>query len=328
MTKSNKLDISGSRILLVGGAGLVGSHLAEELLKEDIREIIIYDNFVRGTEDNLSKAMADKRLKVVRADILDAKKLNQSAKDIDYVFHLAALWLLHCQEKPRDGLQVNIGGTFNVLEAAKENKARKIIFSSSASVYGDPSAIPMSEEHPFNNRTMYGATKIAGEQFCRFYYSRYGLDYLALRYFNIYGPRQDYHGAYVSVIMKALDKIREGRPPLIHGDGSQAYDFIHVRDVARANVAALKSPSTDEAVNIASGVKTSINELVKIILALTGSDLQPQYEGAKTEFVNERKAAIDKAGKLIDFTAEIGLEEGLKELIEWRAARDDWKKKK
>ncbi len=324
--KNNKFDLTNSRVLLVGGAGLVGSHLAEELLREDIKEMVIFDNFVRGRLANLSKVSCDKRVKIIKADILDEKSLNDASKNIDFVFHLAALWLLHCQENPVEGFEVNAEGTINVLEAAKNNKIKKVIFSSSASVYGDPVAIPMTEEHPFNNRTMYGATKIAGEQFFRFYYSRYGLDYLALRYFNIYGSRQDYHGAYVSVIMKALDRIKEGRPPIIHGDGSQAYDFIHVRDVARANIAALKSPATDEAVNIASGIKTSINEIVKLILELTNSNLRPQYEGQKPEFVTERKASIDKAKKLLGFTAEIDLRKGLQELIEWRINQDDWKK--
>lgn len=325
--ENKKFNINNSRILLVGGAGLVGSHLAEELLKEDVGEVIVFDNFVRGTEANLAKVISDKRMKIIKGDILDQNALNKANVNIDFVFHLAALWLLHCQENPYDGFEVNARGTLNVLDAARQNKIKKLIFSSSASVYGDPSVIPMTEEHPFNNRTMYGATKIAGEQFCRFYYSRYGLDYLALRYFNIYGPRQDYHGAYVSVIMKALDKIKECKPPLIHGDGSQAYDFIHVRDIARANIAALRSQATDEAINIASGLKTSINELIKIILELTNSNLKPQYEGTKSEFVNERKASVDKANKLIGFTSKIGLKEGLKELIEWRIVQDDWEKK-
>ncbi len=324
--KNNKFDLANSRVLLIGGAGLVGSHLAEELLKEDIKEIIIFDNFVRGRLANLSRASCDKRVKIIKADILDEESLNEASKNIDFIFHLAALWLLHCQEKPKEGFKINAKGTMNVLETAKNNKIKKVIFSSSASVYGDPVVIPMTEEHPFNNRTMYGATKIAGEQFFRFYYSRYGLDYIALRYFNIYGPRQDYHGAYVSVIMKALDRIKEGHPPIIHGDGSQAYDFIHVRDVARANIFALKSPATDEAVNIASGIKTSINEIVELILELTNSNLRPQYEGQKPEFVTERKASIDKAKKLLGFSAEIDLRSGFKELIEWRASQNDWKK--
>ncbi|MDP2923758.1 MAG: NAD-dependent epimerase/dehydratase family protein [Candidatus Omnitrophota bacterium] len=321
--KNNKFDLANSRVLLIGGAGLVGSHLAEELLKEDIKEIIIFDNFVRGSLSNLSKVSSDKRVKIIKADILDEKSLNEASKNIDFIFHLAALWLLHCQEKPTEGFETNVKGTINVLEAAKNNKIKKVIFSSSASVYGDPVVIPMTEEHPFNNRTMYGATKISGEQFFRFYYSRYGLDYLALRYFNIYGPRQDYHGAYVSVIMKALDRIKEGNPPIIHGDGSQAYDFIYVRDVARANILALKSPATDEAINIASGIKTSINEIVELILELTKSNLKPQYEGQKPEFVTERKASVDKAKKLLGFSAEVNLRSGLKELIEWRINQDD-----
>ncbi|MFC1674298.1 NAD-dependent epimerase/dehydratase family protein [Candidatus Omnitrophota bacterium] len=325
MELGNGFDIKNSRILLIGGAGLVGSHLAEELLKEDVREVIIFDNFVRGRMVNLSKVSSDKRVKIIKADILDEKILNEANGDIDFVFHLAALWLLHCQEKPREGFEVNARGTLNVLEAAKNNKIKKLIFSSSASVYGDPTVIPMAEEHPFNNRTMYGATKIAGEQFFRFYYSRYGLDYLALRYFNIYGPRQDYRGAYVSVIMKALDRIKEGQPPIIHGDGSQAYDFIHVRDVAKANITALRSPTSDEVINIASGIKTSIKDIINLILDLTDSDLRPQYQGQKPKFVSERQASVKKAEELLGFRARIDLRNGLKELIEWRINQNDWK---
>lgn len=321
-----KFKIAGSRILLVGGAGLVGSHLAEELVKTNAREIIIYDNFVRGTTSNLSAITSDKRVKIIRADILDQKALNKTCKNIDYIFHLAALWLLHCQERPTEGFEVNARGTLNLLEASRINRVKKIIFSSSASVYGEPLRIPMTEDHLFNNRTMYGATKIFGEQLYRFYYARYNLDYLALRYFNIYGPRQDYNGAYVSVIMKALDKIKEGKPPVIHGDGNQAYDFIHVKDVARANIAALKSRATDHAINIASGEKASISKIVNMLLRLTKSSLKPHYLGDKPKFVTERKASVEKAKKLIEFQAEIGLEKGLKELIDWRMSRDDWKK--
>lgn len=323
--ENNNFDINNSRILLIGGSGLVGSYLAEELVKEDIKEIVIYDNFVRGRLANLSRVSSDKRVKIIKGDILDEKSLHEASRDIDFVFHLAALWLLHCQEKPVEGFEVNARGTLNVLEAIKNNRIKKLIFSSSASVYGDPLIIPMTEEHPFNNRTMYGATKIACEQFCRFYYSYFGLNYIALRYFNIYGPRQDYRGAYVSVIMKALDRIKESKPPVIHGDGSQAYDFIHVRDVARANIAALKSRATDEVINIASGEKTSINEIIKLILTLTDSSLKPEYEGKNPDFVTERKALVDKAKRLLNFSTEIDLKSGIKELIEWRKNQDDWK---
>jgi len=325
--KNRRSKIRGSRVLLIGGAGLVGSHLAEELLKDDVKEVVVFDNFVRGRLTNLAKAGSDKRLKIIKADILDRKSLDIASKGIDYICHLAALWLLHCQEKPFDGFEVNARGMLNVLEAARSNRVKRLIFSSSASVYGDPIAIPMSEEHPFNNYTMYGATKIAGEQFCRYYYAKYGLDYLALRYFNIYGPRQDYRGAYVSVIMKALDKIRENQPPVIHGDGSQAYDFIHVTDVARANISAIKSPATDQAINIASGVKTSIEQIVKLVISLSESNLKPKYEGRQPKFVSQRKASVIKAKRLLGFSSKIGLKQGLKELIDWRVEQNDWKKK-
>ena len=324
MTDRSKLK--GSKILLVGGAGLVGSHLTEELVKTDAKEIVIFDNFVRGKLSNLASVTGDKRVKIVKEDILNRDALNQACKGVDFICHLAALWLLLCQKNPREGFDANALGCLNLLEAAKINRVKKIVFSSSASVYGDPLEIPMTEEHQFNNRTMYGATKIFGEQLYRFYYSHYSLDYLALRYFNIYGPRQDYQGVYVSVIMRALDKVREGKPPVIHGDGSQAYDFIHVRDVARANIAALESSASDQALNIASGKKTSIKEIVSIILKLTNSSLRPQYLGDKSEYVSERKACVKRAKKALGFEAKIDLSEGLKELIDWRMEQDDWKK--
>jgi len=323
----SKHKLKNSRILLVGGAGLVGSHLAEELIKVGVKEIVIYDNFVRGSLSNLSSVLKDKRVKIIKDDILNRHALNKACKGIDFICHLAALWLLHCQEKPREGFDVNALGCLNLLEAARINHVKKIIFSSSASVYGNPQKIPMEEVHPFNNRTMYGATKIFGEQLYRFYYSSYGVDYLALRYFNIYGPRQDYRGAYVSVIMKALDKIKGGFPPVVHGDGGQSYDFIYVRDVARANIAALNSPATDQAINIGSGKKTSIKQIVAMILRLTGSNLKPVYQGKKQKYVTERKASVRVAKKLLNFESTVSLERGLKELIKWRIEQDDWKKK-
>jgi len=324
---NKKHSIRGKRIALVGGAGLVGSHLAEELLKDDIKEVVVYDNFVRGKISNLSNVSSDKRMKIIKANILDSAKLNKATKGMDYICHLAALWLLHCQERPFEGFEVNARGMLNVLEAAKKNKVKKLVFSSSASVYGNPVSIPMNEEHPFNNYTMYGATKIAGEQFCRYYYAKYKLDYLALRYFNIYGPRQDYRGAYVSVMMKALDKLKSRQSPVIHGDGSQAYDFIHVKDIARANILAMQSPATNQPINIASGVKTSIKEIVELIISLSNSNLRPKYLAQKTKFVTERRASVAKAKRLLGFSSKISLKEGLKELINWRMSQYDWKKK-
>ena len=238
----------------------------------------------------------------------------------DYVFHLAALWLYECVHEPRQALEVNVGGTYNVVEAAHEAGVRKVVYSSSASVYGDAVELPMTEEHPFNNRTMYGATKIAGEQFFRAFNEQHGLDWVGLRYMNVYGPRMDYQGAYVSVIMKVLDKIDAGEPPVIFGDGSQAYDFVHVRDVARANMHALTSDATDASFNVGTGEQTTISELVDRLLELTGSEVEPTYEPQAQMFVTNRVGSTEQAERLLGFRAEVPLEEGLRSVVEWRRA--------
>ena len=314
------MDIRGSRILVIGGAGFIGSHIVDQLTQEDIEEIVIYDNFVRGNRTNLESALKDDRVHMFEAggDITQTDILDATMEGIDYVFHLAALWLLQCYEYPRAAFDVNIAGTFNVLETCVKHNIKKLIYSSSASVYGDAVKIPMSEAHPFNNRTFYGATKIAGEQMCRAFNERYGLNYVGLRYMNVYGPRQDYQGAYISVIMKILDRIDQGLPPIVYGDGSQSYDFIYVEDVARANFCALKSNATDQCYNVGRGVKTSIRELCELLLEMTGSNLKIQYEPAGQTFVTHRVGCPEKAKKEIRFEARVDLEEGLRSLIEWR----------
>ena len=311
-------DIENARVLVIGGAGFVGSHIVELLIQEPVREIVVLDNFVRGVRSNLSAAEPDRRVRVVEGSIADRDLLARLMPDTDYVFHLAALWLYECVHQPRAALEINVAGTYNVVEAAQQAGAKKVVYSSSASVYGDALSIPMTEEHPFNNRTMYGATKIAGEQFFRAFHEQHGLDYVGLRYMNIYGPRMDYKGAYVSVIMKVLDRIGQGEPPIIFGDGSQSYDFVHVLDVARANLLALKSDATDTFFNVGIGVKTTINELVHRLLEATGSDLQPEYRPQEQMFVTHRVGSTGKAEKLLGFRAQIGLDEGLRSVVEWR----------
>lgn len=312
------MTLEDSRVLVIGGAGFVGSHVVDQLALEPVREIVVLDNFVRGTRPNLGRAMSDPRVRLVEGSVTDPELLVQLMRDADYVFHLAALWLYECVHQPRSALEVNVVGTYNVVEAAQESGVKKVVYSSSASVYGDALATPMTEEHPFNNRTMYGATKIAGEQFFRAFYEQHGLDYVGLRYMNIYGPRMDYSGAYVSVIMKVLDRIEQGVPPIIFGDGSQSYDFVHVADVARANLLALESTATDAFLNIGMGVKTSINELVQMLLAITDSDLQPEYRPQEQMFVTNRVGSTEKADRLLGFRATVPLSEGLRSVVEWR----------
>jgi len=316
-------DLKDSRIVLIGGAGFVGSHIVDQLTREPVREIVVFDNFVRGKRSNLHLAERDPRVKIVDGSVTDLALLRQTLRGADYLFHLAALWLGECVHDPRSAVDVNVVGTWNVVEAAQQLGIRKTVYSSSASVYGDAVVTPMTEEHPFNNRTMYGATKIAGEQFFRAIYEQHKTAYNGLRYMNIYGPRMDYKGTYVSVIMKVLDRIDQGLPPVIFGDGSQAYDFIHVDDVARANILALESDANDEFFNIGMGVKTTINELVKHLLAITGSTLQPEYRPQEQMFVTHRVGSTDKAERLLGFRATIPLEEGLRSVVEWRRKDQD-----
>jgi len=254
----------------------------------------------------------------VGGDILQTDILQQAVKESDQVVHLAALWLLQCHEYPRAAFEVNIRGTFNVLEACRDRGIERLVYSSSASVYGDAVEMPMTEEHPLNNRTFYGATKIAGEAMARAFADRYALPYVGLRYMNVYGARQDYKGTYIAVIMKILDRIDQGLSPILHGDGSQAYDFIYVTDCARANVCALKAGVTDQFYNVGSGTRTSLRELCEMILEVTGSSLPIEYQPAGKSFVTNRIGSTAKAARDLGFRSTVELTEGLQRLIEWR----------
>jgi len=319
------MDLKGKRFLVIGGAGLIGSHVVEELLKEEIAEVLIYDNFTRGRLENLSVALQDPRAKVfpLGGDIMHQDILHKAMEGVDGVFHLAALWLLHCWDFPRSAFDVNIAGTFNVIEACVQSDVKRLVYSSSASVYGDAVTEPMEEDHPYHNTTFYGASKIAGEHMCRSLYHRYkdteqAFDYVGMRYMNVYGPRQDYRGAYIAVIMKMLDRIDRGLPPIVYGDGSQAYDFIFVRDCARANVCAMKSNATDNFYNVGRGIKTTIKELAELVLELTNPSLQIEYNPAGQSFVKNRIGSTTNARHDLGFEAKTELREGLKQLIEWR----------
>ena len=316
------MNISGSRILVIGGAGLIGSHVVEELLKEDVKEVIIYDNFCRGTHENLVEGLKDSRCRIyeIGGDILQTDILDTAMKGVDGVIHLAALWLLQCHEYPRAAFDVNIHGTFNVLEACVANGIKRLVYSSSASVYGDSLTDIMAEDHPYNNWTFYGATKIASEHMFKAYHRRYGLEGVGLRYMNVYGARQDYKGAYIAVMMKILDNLDKGLPPVVYGDGSQAYDFIYVSDVGRANVCALKSEVPFGFYNVGRGIKTSIKELTEMILKITGSNVAIQYEPAGMTFVTNRVGDPVAAERDLGFTWSVDLEEGLRRLVDWRKA--------
>jgi UDP-glucose 4-epimerase len=319
------MDLQDSKILLIGGAGFVGSHIVDQLISEKPAEIRIMDNFLRGTRENLAVALdsdQSESIKIIEGSIENRELVRSSIEGVDYVFLLAALWLGECFSDPRSAIDVNVVGTFNVIEACHDFGVKRVVYSSSASVYGDAVAIPMMEDHPFNNRTMYGATKIAGEQFFRSFYEMYGLDYVGMRYMNIYGPRMDDKGTYVSVIVKVLDRIQQGLAPIIFGDGSQTYDFIHVADVARANILALKSDVTDEFFNIGTGIKTDINTLINQLLEYAKSDLQPEYREQGQVFVSHRVGSTDKAQELFGFKASVSLEDGLRSVVEWKINKE------
>ena len=313
-------ELRGKSVLVIGGAGFIGSHVVDELLNEDVKQIIVYDNFTRGVRENLEDALRDPRVRIFEAggDILQSDILDAAMRESDQVVHLAALWLLQCYDFPRAAFDVNIRGTFNVLEACRDRKIERLVYSSSASVYGDAVEIPMTEDHPFNNRTFYGATKIAGEAMCRAFAERSGLNYVGLRYMNVYGARQDYKGTYIAVIMKILDRIDQGLPPVLFGDGSQAYDFIYVTDCAKANVCALKADATDSFYNVGSGTRTSLKEVAELILEITGSNLSIEYQPQGKTFVTNRIGSTDKAEKDLGFRTTVELREGLEKLIEWR----------
>jgi UDP-glucose 4-epimerase len=319
------VDLKGKKLVVVGGAGLIGSHTVDELLKEDIKEIIVYDNFVRGTHGNIENALRDPRVRIfeIGGDICQTDILNEAFKGADGVFHFAALWLLQCHDFPRSAFNVNIEGTFNILDTCVNQGVKRLVYSSSASVYGDAVCEPMDENHPFNNTNFYGATKIAGEAMARAYHHRYKLPYVGLRYMNVYGPRQDYRGAYIAVIMKMLDNLDKGIAPTLYGDGSQAYDFVYVGDCAKANVCAMKSDTVDQFYNVGTGVRTSIKELAEMILKITSSDLDVQYEPAGLTFVKNRIGCPKKAATEIGFKYSVDLENGLKQLIEWRKSHID-----
>ena len=317
------MDLRDKKFVVIGGAGLIGSHTVDQIIKEDIREVIVYDNMIRGNSENLRDALKDPRVKIhdVGGDILHTDILRDALKGADGVFHLAALWLLQCHEYPRSAFEVNVRGTFNVIEACIAMGIQRLVYSSSASVYGDAVQEPMKEDHPFNNKNFYGATKICGEAMLRAFYQRYGLNYVGLRYMNVYGPRQDYHGAYIAVIMKMLDAIDRGQSPAIMGDGSEAFDFVAVEDCGLANICAMKADSVDQFYNVGTGKRTSLKELAELLLALTGSEESIQYAPrSQATLVRNRIGCPRKATRELGFKATIDLREGLKRLIDWRVS--------
>jgi len=320
------MDIKGSKILVIGGAGFIGSFVVAELLKEDVAEVVVYDNFARGERSYLTEQLKDPRCSIfpIGGDIRDLDILDAAFQGKDFVISLAAMWLLHCKDYPRTAFEVNIAGTFNVLEACVKHNIKKLVWSSSASVYGDAVELPMTENHPFNNKNFYGASKIAGEAMATAFNDRYGLPVIGLRYMNVYGPHQDQTAAYTGVVPIMLNKIEANESPMINGDGSQAYDFIYVEDVARCNVDALKSDVNFGMYNVGTEVQTSIKELCDLILELKNSDLKVIYKPYSADdaraLVQNRIGSRVKAEKELGFKYKYSLREGLLKLIDWRIA--------
>ncbi|WP_194897972.1 NAD-dependent epimerase/dehydratase family protein [Catenulispora pinisilvae] len=313
------VDLAGSRALVTGGAGTIGSHVVDRLLDAGCSSVVVLDNFVRGRRANLAAALPSGRVQIVEGDIGDRGLLAELTAGTDLVFHLAAIRITQCAEEPRLANEVLVDGTFNVLEAAAAAGVRKVIASSSASIYGLAEQFPTDERHhPYNNDTFYGAAKAFNEAMLRSFRSMYGLDYVALRYFNVYGPRMDIHGLYTEVLIRWMERIVAGQPPLILGDGTQTMDFVHVADIARANVLAAAADVTDEVFNVACGVETSLNELAKTLLEVMGSDLPVEYGPPRAvNGVTRRLADTARAAAGLGFVAEIGLREGLADLVQW-----------
>lgn len=317
-----KCNISGSRVLVTGGAGLIGSHIVDRCVRRGAAQIIVLDNFTRGRRENLEWALANGPVTVIEGDICDRAALS-AADGIDILFHQAAIRITQCAEEPRLALDVLVNGTYHVVEAAVQCGVKKVVAASSASVYGLAECFPTEEtHHPYANRTLYGSAKTFNEGLLRSFNEMYGLNYVALRYFNVYGPRMDMFGAYTEVLIRWMDKIAAGQPPVIFGDPEQTMDFIYVDDIARANILAAEADASDEVCNVASGVETSLGELATVLLKVMESDMRPEFGPArKVNAVSRRLAGTEKAQRLLGFKAEVSLEDGLRQLAEWWQSR-------
>jgi UDP-glucose 4-epimerase len=307
------------RIVITGGAGLIGSHIVDELLRRGAKDIVVFDEFSRGRRENLRDAMPSGRVRVIEGDIRDRADVQKAIDGASIVFHEAAIRITQCAEEPRLAKDVLVDGTYNVLEACVQAKVQRVVAASSASVYGLAEKFPTEESHhPYDNRTLYGVAKLFNEGMLRSFNEMYGLDYVAVRPFNVYGPRMDMHGVYTEVMIRWMEAIDNGKPPVIFGDGTQTMDFVHVTDVATAQILAALSSVTDAVFNVGTGVETSLHELARMLLAVMGSQMHPQHaEARKVNPVSRRVASVDKAARVLGFRAAVGLEEGLRDLVGW-----------
>jgi len=310
--------LEGSKVLVTGGAGHIGSHIVDAALAEGAARVLVYDNFAEGNSRNLQPALQSGRVEVLARDIRDYEDLEVAMKGVDFVFHAASIMLLEARTRPLKAIETNINGTFNVLQAAARCKVQKVVFSSTGSVYGEPLYLPMDENHAYNNETIYGATKIAGEQFCRNFHREHGLAFVALRYFNVYGPRQHTQGAYAQIVPRWYDLMSNRQPITIFGDGSQTMDMTFVQDVARANILAAKSPATADFFNVGTGTATSALQVFRHMKELLDYHLSPAFEERDVNLVKRRQCSIEKAERILGFKSEIAVKDGLQTYVEWR----------
>ena len=320
------MQIAGNSFLVIGGAGFIGSHLVDRLLEMGAEKVRVYDNLSRGKLENLKTASQNHGFEFFEegGDILHKDILEKAMRGMSGVFHLAALWLLQCYEYPRAAFDVNVTGTMNVIETVIETGVKRLVFSSSASVYGDAISEPMSENHPLLCQEFYGASKVCGEMLLRALHNRQqGLEnsfnYVGLRYMNVYGPRQYDNGPYIGVVPRMINALDAGEQPTIHGDGSQSYDFIHVRDCAIANALAMQSTQTNGFYNVGTGVKTSVSQLAEMLACLHINKLDPIYKPAERAYVKNRIGCTEQARKVLGFVPSISLDQGLKDLVWWRS---------
>ena len=319
------MKIEGNRFLVTGGAGFIGSHLVDMLIERGADKVVIFDNFIRGGSHNLTDALRKENVELfgVKGDTTHLDELDQVVKGIDGVFHLASLCLAHCQDYPRASLDVNVVGTFNLLDACVKNGIQRVMFASSSSIYGNAVYSPMDEDHPHENRNFYGATKIAGEALIRAFHFKYDLEYLAYRFMNVYGPRQDYLGVYIAVVIKIIDRLHHNLPPIIYGDGSHGFDFVFVKDACRSLILGMESSLNDKSYNISSGKQTSVLELCKTIIKLMDKEEIPIEfkEVNDNTLVKNRIGSTEKAKKELEFEVDTSLEEGLRQVIEWKLSQ-------
>ena len=315
------MNINGARILVSGGCGLIGSTTIEQLLRDhNPARIVILDNLVRGSLANVARALNDPRVTLLRGDIRDRDAVARATEGMDAVVHMAALRITACAADPREAMEVMCDGSFNLIDAARRAGVKKVVVASTASIYGLAESFPTREDHhPYNNRTWYGASKVMLEGLLRSYHDMYGLPYVAMRYFNVYGPRMDIHGKYTEVLIRWMERIAAGQPPLIFGDGLQTMDFVYIDDVARSNVLALASDASDEVFNVASGTETSLRELAEALLRVMGAEgLALEYGPERSvNPVPRRLASTEKAERMLGFRAEVGLDDGLRRLVHW-----------